>query len=33
MLDMNAPSSVTPNTWVVKMHVGSARAYALCEKD
>lgn len=33
MVDMNAPSSVTPNAWVVKMHIGSARAYALCEKD
>ncbi|MER8002635.1 hypothetical protein [Streptomyces sp. NPDC095613] len=32
-VDMNAPSSRVPNTWVVRTYTGSARAYALCERD
>ncbi|MEV6975583.1 hypothetical protein [Kitasatospora sp. NPDC093806] len=29
-VDTNAPSQVEPNTWVIKMHLGKASAYALC---
>ncbi|MEU6261743.1 hypothetical protein [Saccharopolyspora shandongensis] len=29
-VDLNAPSDTTPNSWTVKMHIGTARAYAMC---